>query len=257
LTVYGIVQASRSSQAVTRRVAAVLSLVLLASNPTRFAAAPASNEASIAHHADRELWTLRNERPDPISLTVAIHVSDSAQIPREILETAEQKMSAIYQRAGINTVWMDDFSLTAEQKSEPVRIHDGALHLVVIIPPASAAERLRRHANSLGFAPRVAPRTAGRVVYAFYHRAQLLARSHKVDLATLFGHVLAHEIGHLLLPFGSHSLTGIMREQWDLPQLWAAEMGWLSFTDDQVKLIRATVSAAQNPSEGAPSIAPN
>jgi len=73
--------------------------VLLASNPTTFAgAAPASNGASVAHDADRTLWTLRNDRPDPISLTVALHVSDAAQIPREILEKAEQQMTAIYQR---------------------------------------------------------------------------------------------------------------------------------------------------------------
>jgi len=141
--------------------------------------------------------------------------------------------------------------------SEPVRIHDGALHLLVIIPPASAVERLRRPADSLGFTPRVAPQTAGGTVYVFYRRAQMLAQSQKVDLATLFGHVLAHEIGHALLPFGSHSLNGIMRGEWDLKQLRAAEQGCLSFTDDQVKLIRATASAAQNRSEGAPSVAPN
>jgi hypothetical protein len=49
---------------------------------------------------------------------------------------------------------------------------------------------------------------------------------------------MAHEIGHLLFPYG-HSATGLMRADWDAKDLRLAMGGELNFTADQVELIRA------------------
>jgi hypothetical protein len=191
-------------------------------------------------------------------LNVMLNVSDSAEVPRDVLQRAEQEMTAIYRRIGVNAVWSDRFSRAAEPMSSLAPTQGAILHLLVMIPSPTATEQMAGRGDVFGFAPRNRPEVAGRVAYVFYHRAQVLAQSETVDVATLFAHVLAHEIGHLLLPFGSHSRTGIMRGQWDLAQLRAAERGTLAFTHDQATLIRGFVSAAaQVRSERAPSVAPS
>jgi len=48
---------------------------------------------------------------------------------------------------------------------------------------------------------------------------------------------MAHEIGHLLLPYG-HSATGLMRAKWDEKDLRLAVHGQLNFTAEEAELIR-------------------
>ena len=60
-----------------------------------------------------------------------------------------------------------------------------------------------------------------------------------MDASQLLGHVMAHELGHLLLPHGAHSAAGLMRPALDRAQVRAAIAGLLTFTPDQAALIRA------------------
>ena len=50
--------------------------------------------------------------------------------------------------------------------------------------------------------------------------------------------VVAHEIGHLLLPYDSHARSGLMQGGWDQKQARRAEMGLVTFTSDEAALIR-------------------
>ena len=54
----------------------------------------------------------------------------------------------------------------------------------------------------------------------------------------MLAHVMAHEVGHLLLPHG-HSATGLMRANWDAADLRRAVYRQLNFTAEQAELIRA------------------
>ena len=67
-----------------------------------------------------------------------------------------------------------------------------------------------------------------------------------LGLAQLLGFVMAHEMGHMLLPYGAHSQVGIMRPEWDRAQVKNAVEGVLTFTPVQAALIRARL---QNVSE--------
>ena len=53
-----------------------------------------------------------------------------------------------------------------------------------------------------------------RRAYIFYDRILDHARLTGSNVARLLGAVIAHEVGHLLLPAFSHSPTGIMRAHW-------------------------------------------
>ena len=92
----------------------------------------------------------------------------------------------------------------------------------------------------------------GRVAYVFYNRVERIARtrlnmSRQVERDDLYNlimlaHAMAHEIGHLLLPYG-HSATGLMRAEWDAKDMRLALDGRLNFTSEQAELIRGRLLA--------------
>ena len=90
----------------------------------------------------------------------------------------------------------------------------------------------------------------GRVAYVFYNRVEHIARTYlntsrrratnDIDNVIVLAHAMAHEVGHLLLPYG-HSATGLMRADWDGKDLRLALHGQLKFTAAQAELIRTTL----------------
>jgi hypothetical protein len=53
----------------------------------------------------------------------------------------------------------------------------------------------------------------------------------------LLGHVLVHEIGHLLQGIDRHSETGVMKAYWDVDDYKRMVASPLPFTDEDVRLI--------------------
>ena len=78
--------------------------------------------------------------------------------------------------------------------------------------------------------------------YVFSHRAKEIADRVGADAGgLLLGHLIAHEIGHLLLGPDRHSSTGIMRPKWSRKDAKVASSGELLFTRAQGRRIRAQV----------------
>jgi hypothetical protein len=79
----------------------------------------------------------------------------------------------------------------------------------------------------------------------FYDRVEDFAVKHiadtHADTAQMLGHVIAHEIGHLLLNVQTHSASGIMRGRSDLWDVQNATYGHLLFTRQQAETIRGEV----------------
>jgi hypothetical protein len=65
----------------------------------------------------------------------------------------------------------------------------------------------------------------------------------------LWGCVIAHGVGHLLLGTDSHSHEGIMQGHWEDPQLREAGKGNLQFTPSQAGLMREHLAAEQKKKE--------
>jgi hypothetical protein len=79
------------------------------------------------------------------------------------------------------------------------------------------------------------------LVSVYYDHAVRLARIDEADFEVpiILGCAIAHEIGHLLLGPHGHSSAGIMLGQWEPKQIRHATMGYLLFTSQQAKLMRA------------------
>jgi hypothetical protein len=73
-----------------------------------------------------------------------------------------------------------------------------------------------------------------RLVYVFFHRIMPIAVRYDQDYARLLGLVVAHELGHVLLPRDSHSPTGIMSARADV---WSRAVRY--FSNEQGAAIRS------------------
>ncbi len=77
-----------------------------------------------------------------------------------------------------------------------------------------------------------------------YDRAGLLtAGLSSASSGVLLGHVVAHELGHVLLGVDSHAGSGLMRARWTLADLENMRMGPLAFTPEDAQSIRQNLSS--------------
>jgi hypothetical protein len=58
------------------------------------------------------------------------------------------------------------------------------------------------------------------------------------NVGIVLGHVIAHELGHLLISGNAHTPVGIMHGEWDYKQWKMAAAGTLLFAPAQAKLMR-------------------
>ena len=164
------------------------------------------------------------------SIRVLLH--DSAGVPLETVERARQEVSRLFRRSNIPFEWIG-----------ADRFDASSLSIRIISKPIDAKSRNRL---VVGLAPGTRE-VRGKLAFVFYNRIHLYSAQLGLDTSQMLGHVIAHELGHLLLPYGAHSIAGIMRPAWDRVQVTNAAGGTLAFTSDQAELIRKRLSAAASP----------
>jgi hypothetical protein len=176
---------------------------------------------------------------DELQPTLILRVLNLAQIPNKVLIQAKEHVQRIYHDAGIHIVWLD--GKDAPQAS----LSQNGLQLTIEVVPESVARMIVPGNNgATGFA--TSHDGQGPRAYVFSHRVEDHARNlptldRQAAEGLILGHVIAHEAGHLMLPFGLHSPTGIMRAQMDLGSLREALRGNLLFTSEQIELIRTAL----------------
>ena len=151
--------------------------------------------------------------------TIDLQMKSDARVPAHILEESRDEVTRIFADAGLLVRWTD----TAPR------------FIVHIFPQV------------LGYAGATSPvmgvaqrRANGSLVRVFFKQVHDFARVYHVDLSTMLAYVIAHEVGHLLLPGYGHSPTGLMQAGWDRALLHDAATGSLTFTEAQAARIRAS-----------------
>lgn len=168
------------------------------------------------------------------SATIRVRIVNYTEVTPDTIARAEREAGRIFHDAGLNVVWLDcPLRQTPVNPADPCQQPLGPANVFVRL----LSDQTRKGIQDSVFGFAVLPALAS----VYYGTAVNLARSYgaEIDIPTILGCVMVHEIGHLLLGSNSHSETGIMQGQWGRKQVRELIKGDLLFTRQQSKLIRA------------------
>ena len=196
---------------------------------------------------------LAEPRADKVSgnkLLISVLVHNYAEIPPKMLIEAEEHAARIFSRTGAEIRWLNCPGNPAEISRLPFcnQPEGGPTQLQLRVVPRIMAERLSLPTNAFGVALSAPQDQFGVYAFVFAHRVDEIAGQVGAEVAGVFfspavilGHIMAHEMGHLLLGAERHSRSGIMRANWTRKDAQLASRGELLFTRAQSKRIRAQV----------------
>lgn len=173
----------------------------------------------------------------PARADVAIRFYDYVRLRPELLARAQELVREIYRDIDVNIRWADTVR-PSDSTSTSAPIVDGG-ELVVNVVDDAMARSLGLAAGIVGTAA-VSAEAPGRIAYVVFGRVRRAALQSGTSVGEMLALVVAHELGHLLLPQGSHSASGVMRAQWDLDDL-RRDSGRFTFTPMQADTIRQRV----------------
>jgi len=169
---------------------------------------------------------------------VVVYVYNNAKVPESVLTETGRYVEEMFAKAGIELVWLNSMARVRAGQTESLDGPPGkgtATYVsVVIVPhPDLIAPKIRNLEGRMGWTPN------GQHVrtYVFYGRVvafvlKNFSRIHTLRVPRLLTYVIAHELGHLLLPLAdTHAEMGIMKEQLngnDLAELFSGALGFSS-----------------------------
>jgi hypothetical protein len=188
--------------------------------------------------------------PDAANPAIIIHLLNQGGVPEQIVSDAKSHVTRIFGSSGIDVKWegsgaLDVTVVLARLDDEHVLDpgNDGRTGTALSNNGAGIrrayilSERVKEQSWSL-IKEMVSTR-------AMYELPMLMNR--KTMESLLLGHVIAHEVGHLLLPNGSHSAQGIMAPYMRRRDLRLAVNGQLRFQPRQGEWMRNVLRSHDRP----------
>ena len=155
-------------------------------------------------------------------LRITVCVDDKAGVQGVYLKFAKDRAAEVFAMRGVKLDWIDS--------DEANRLKVVAPYTILLMAEASATLKAKMEHLGMDVLGQGAP-LVGRA-YIYYDRVIKLNPVPPRDVITTLGDVIAHELGHLLLPPG-HSNIGIMR-----PSINMTSRRLETFTDVQAAQIR-------------------
>jgi hypothetical protein len=160
------------------------------------------------------------ERP----AALVLHVKDYQRVPAGELAGAQRVVSELYARIGVEIVWT-----AGSARMAPA---DGNWHVDVVIMDQQMTDRDAPDATAFGKGSMLIHRAT-----IYFPRILAHAWMTHSNPARVLALVLAHEVGHTLLPEYSHAASGLMRANWE-----GAVVHVPGFAPAQATAIRATLA---------------
>jgi len=187
----------------------------------------------------------------PASARLTISVYNDAEVPVDVMGRAQEQAGRAFRHAGIEVTWLNcRVPAVSEEASRTCReaVFPEHLHLRIV------RKSLGLKGETLGISFQ-GEDGSGCYADLFYEPMEQLQKSDGADIASLLGHVAAHEIGHLLLGNNSHAAAGIMHAHWTTEELASARVGGLAFLEKESRRMRARLATATQASKEGPSTA--
>ena len=160
--------------------------------------------------------------PDPV---VVVAIEDPQRLLRRGLPFARAIVRDTFRTAGVTVVW----------EAPPTGTADRTLTITLISSTDAPADV---SLDATGVAPSPGDGTRGVRAFVFVDRVTAYAEEHGVSLSHVLACVMAHEIGHLLLPPNAHVPEGVMQRGWHPRQFPPKAAGVPGFPADQARLLR-------------------
>jgi hypothetical protein len=163
---------------------------------------------------------------------VLVNVYDDAGIPVSVLLRAEQSAGRIFRIAGLQVIWKncEDVPQSPGREQGCGEYRGTSLSMRVVRQSLTMTD-------SVFGASFLDEHGSGVYGDIFFDNAQRMSEAAHVSVGDMLGHVIAHELGHLLLGRDAHSQIGIMRPHWAKEELKSLAMGKLLFTNEQRRQI--------------------
>jgi hypothetical protein len=116
----------------------------------------------------------------------------------------------------------------------PLQAHELSVRLVRLPEPDRSARQV-----TLGYSLVETSARLGSLATVYVDRVSNLAATSHIDLPTLVGRAIAHEIGHLLLGTSAHADAGVMRATWSPDTIRHSTARDWRFTAGEAEMLRA------------------
>jgi len=174
-------------------------------------------------------------------LNITVHIYDYSRVQPTAMPEALRSAEATLRQAGIEVQWQTcPVGRAASSPGCDVSPAD-ATNIVLSILPEPMSAKIAGGSKQFGLSMMNGEDGLPCHAYIFRDRILNFANDRAVPWTQLFGNVIAHELGHLLLGTNSHAPHGIMRATWQGTEVKGALGGTLAFTRQQAKMMQANV----------------
>lgn len=188
------------------------------------------------------LIALASASAQTVKPTLTIRLYDYAGVSERTVSDTIKVAAKVFEQAGIGLAWEQCTTPVSPARDVSCKRRADALIIQMRLHGKQDGKALQLSDHDFGYAFNT-DRGLGVVAGAYLDRASLLARERGPELSVVLGHILAHEIGHLLLGAHSHAKSGVMTAVWGERQLRLAETATLLFNKSQAKRMQKQVSA--------------
>ncbi len=170
--------------------------------------------------------------------TITLRVVNEGGVAPQFLVLAKKEAVGIFDRSGIDLIWLNCESGRAEWGSaNPCGRDLGPAEFwmrIVTRRPSTAST------DMLGFTDLDESRGTGSAGI-YYPAAAEIAKKWPVRVGEIVAAAIAHEVGHLILGANAHSSRGVMYAHWGPEQFQLIGISELNFTRDQAELLQARI----------------
>ena len=132
--------------------------------------------------------------------TAVVRVDNLAAVRADDLQFAEDRAAAVFGKIGARVIWIDEDREVRDGITAPFTL------VLVNAEDNVGLAAVPGIEDALGLA-----RPQVHRAHVFYDRIDALRTRAPMSIVNILGDVMAHELGHLLLPLPGHSADGIMR----------------------------------------------
>ena len=173
---------------------------------------------------------------------IIVLVYDYAGVSADTMRRASESVIRIYRDTGVDIEWIDPLVDRRYSMINPTSNSLRIFAVQIMIRPRKPSSGPPSAPSSV-MATTPAAGESGGTLSVFYDQVARVARRYKHPLDDILAVAIAHEMGHVLLPYPAHSTTGIMRAEWDGDDLRHLASESLRFTPSQASPIRSKLTS--------------